>query len=150
MYNLQNHQRPIALIPCLYGGGMLKIPWVNKSVGSVFLSTNCCAMMKTRLFSLILDRQSKSSGKELYHCCIIVSEWPFRHLVYWGFMSIAGSSGISGWVLTYNSEHSLMRLEHQHYPVNTWHHNSIRIIPQTSHPMIPSLCYHFDVTRTSP
>ena len=37
----------------------LKIPWAGKSVGSGFLLTNCCLMVKTRLFRLIHDRQYK-------------------------------------------------------------------------------------------
>ena len=64
VFNLQHHQRPVALIPCLYGCGRLKIPLVGKSVGSGFLSSNCCQMVKRRLFILILDRQYKSSRKK--------------------------------------------------------------------------------------
>ena len=41
--------------------GRLNIPWVGKSVGSGFLSTNCRLMVKTRLFRFILDRPYKSS-----------------------------------------------------------------------------------------
>ena len=38
VYNLQHHQRPVPLIPCLYGvGWRLKIHWVGKSACSVFL-----------------------------------------------------------------------------------------------------------------
>ena len=61
VYNLQCHQRPVALIPCC---GRLKIPWVGKCVGSGFLSTNCRLMVKTRQFRLIHDRQHKSSREK--------------------------------------------------------------------------------------
>ena len=47
--------------------GRLKIPWVDKSVASVFLLINCHIMVKTRLFRHILDRQYKSSTKYLHY-----------------------------------------------------------------------------------
>ena len=65
MYNLQRHQRPVALKPYLCAIGGLKIPLVGKSVGLGFMLTNCHLMEKTRQFRHIHDRQYKSSRKSV-------------------------------------------------------------------------------------
>ena len=71
VYNLQQPQRPIALISRLCGVGGLKIPWVSKSVGSGFLLTNCQLMVKIRLFRLFHDRQYKK--EKMYKKQIIMN-----------------------------------------------------------------------------
>ena len=72
VYRLQCRQRPFPLIPCLYGGGRLKIPWVAKSVGSDFLLLISYSISHTTV------TQSEFEG--VYVCLIAYDRSPSSYI----------------------------------------------------------------------